>query len=127
MCELVIKSVCAVKSCTGGKGGGTEGREGGGGGSGGPDFYQALTPPPARGGGCSLRLTHLFLFSLAESFVSEEKKWWCLSESGLKPRYPELQSNTVFFVVFFFLPVKQARLVLFPSSVSACLCLHQLF
>lgn len=32
MCELVIKSVCAVKSCTGGKGGGTEGREGGGGG-----------------------------------------------------------------------------------------------
>lgn len=30
MCELVIKSVCAVKSCTGGKGGGTEGRGGGG-------------------------------------------------------------------------------------------------
>lgn len=30
VCELVIKSVCAVKSCTGGKGGGTEGRGGGG-------------------------------------------------------------------------------------------------
>lgn len=100
MCVSLLSSLCVLLNPV--QGGREGGQKGGGGGSGGPDFYQALTPPPARGGGCSLRLTHLFLFSLAESFVSEEKKWWCLSESGLKPRYPELQSNTVFFVVFFF-------------------------